>query len=76
MTMTKTEARRLTRESRSYGWFRPSLYRAEGYRRCPKCRALLWGYGHGRDEALARMINAAIDLRMVEHLLANCDEED
>ena len=64
--MRRDDATRLTRQSRSYGWFRSHW--SSGYRQCPKCKTRIGGDGHGRDDALARSVNDAIDTAMVEHL--------
>ena len=64
--MDHATAKRLTRESRTYGWFRGS--HSVGYRQCPKCKGRIGGEGHGWDETFARSVNDAIDTDMIEHL--------
>lgn len=69
--MTLAAARRITRRSRSYGWFRPSLVVPAGYRPCPVCGVRIGGEARGvaGDGRVAAAVNRAIDEAMVEHLV-------
>lgn len=69
--MTKTEARKLAKQARQYGYFRPNPIAARVWVKCPQCREQVHAEGFPWDKvpALMRVLDAA----MVVHLMDECE---
>jgi hypothetical protein len=69
--MTKTEARKLAKRARQFGYFRPNPTGAQVYVKRPQCRERVQAEGFPWDTVSGLM--KVLDAAMVEHVMEWCE---
>ncbi|ONH23833.1 hypothetical protein [Pseudofrankia asymbiotica] len=77
VAMTKTEARKVARQARQYG-YQADLYHRNGSVRCPRCEQRIGATryeNHWSDAGQVRLLIAALDKAVISHLTSEYDDE-